>query len=216
MNGIFNYDNKFFSVVNKMVDGIYVSILWLLFSIPVITFGASTTALYYTVHKSLRGNRGYVWRCFWTSFKSNFKQTTKIWLVLLALFLVLLVDQQILMTFMQQGRSFGALYYCIYFFLFFWAVYCVYVFAYSARFENGMKETMKNAGYIAILHLPWSLLVLLLLVVASIVMYVSPISILFMPAATTCVMELFLEKKIFRKYMSAEDLQKEQELDYIR
>ena len=64
MNNIFNYDNGFFRVVNKIVDGFWASILWFIFSLPVVTFGASTTAFYYTVHKSLRGNRGYVWRSF--------------------------------------------------------------------------------------------------------------------------------------------------------
>ena len=69
MDDLFNYDNKFFRFMNKVADGFYVSILWILFCIPIVTAGASTTALYYTVHKSLRRNRGYVWKNFWESFK---------------------------------------------------------------------------------------------------------------------------------------------------
>ena len=60
MGNLFNYDNKFFEIINKIVDCFFAGTLWILFSIPVITFGASTTAFYYTVHKSLRGNRGYI------------------------------------------------------------------------------------------------------------------------------------------------------------
>lgn len=52
MNNIFSYDNGFFRVVNKIVDGFWASILWFVFSLPVVTAGASATAFYYTVHKS--------------------------------------------------------------------------------------------------------------------------------------------------------------------
>lgn len=213
MNNIFNYDNKFFRTVNKITDGFYASILWLVFSIPIITFGASTTAFYYTVHKSLRGNRGYVWNSFWGAFKSNFKQATKIWLVLLVLFVFLFADNQITFEFLKQGSSLGMLYYFFYLMMFFEAVWAVYIFAYSARFENGWKATMKNAAIIAVVNLPWSFLVLVLLIGASLVIYVSPFMITLMPAAVACIFDKFLEK-IFRKYMTEEDLAREQELDW--
>lgn len=213
MNNIFNYDNKFFRTVNKIADGFYASILWLIFSIPIITFGASTTAFYYTAHKSLRGNRGYVWNSFWGSFKSNFKQVTKIWLILLVLFLFLFVDNQIMFEFLKQGSSLGVLYYFFYLMMFFEAVWAVYIFAYSARFENGWRATMKNAAIIAVVNLPWSVVVLALLIAASLVVYVSPFMITLMPAAAACILDIFLEK-IFRKYMTEEDLEKEKELDW--
>lgn len=213
MNNIFNYDNGFFRVVNKIVDGFYASILWVLFSLPVVTFGASTTAFYYTVHKSLRGNRGYIWQSFWSSFKSNFKQVTKIWLVMLAVFAFLFADARIMFTSLKAGSQLGMLYYVFCFLLFFWAIWCVYLFAYSARFENGMKATMKNAGFIALLNLPWSLLVLALLLAGMLIIYLSPIMVTLVPAGVMYLYDMFLEK-IFRKYMTEEDLKKEMELDW--
>ncbi len=215
MNNIFNYDNGFFRVINKIVDAFYVSILWVLFSLPIITFGASTTALYYTVHKSLCGDRGYVWRSFWNSFKSNFKQTTKIWLILAVLFAFLFADSRIMYVFLQQGSKLGALHYFFYFLLFFWAVWTVYIFAYSARFENSMKATMKNAAILAVLHLPWSLLLLLILLAGGLAVYLSPILITIVPSGAAVLYHMFLEK-IFRKYMSEEDLKKEEERDWER
>ena len=97
--------------------------------------------------------------------------------------------------------------------MFFWAVWCVYIFAYSARFENGLKQTMKNAGIIALLNLPWSVVVLVLLLAGSLLVWLSPVSITFMPAVLTYLYDMFLEK-IFRKYMTEEDLKREEELDY--
>ncbi len=213
MRSIFNYENRFFVISGKIVDCVWVSILWLVFSLPVITVGASTTACYYTVHKSLRGDRGYIWSCFWSAFKSNFKQTTKIWLVLLAAFGILFLDGQITFGYLKQGSPFGVLYYIFYFLLFFWLVYSIYVFAFSARFENGMKETMKNAGILALLHLPWSVAVLAVLVAASVLVYRSPVTVIIVPAAVACLLDMCLER-VFRRHMSAEDLQAQKELDW--
>lgn len=47
----FNWDNIVFQMLGKLVDCVWVSILWVICCIPVFTIGASTTALYYTVHK---------------------------------------------------------------------------------------------------------------------------------------------------------------------
>ena len=212
MNNIFNYDNGFFRAVNKMVDGLWASVLWLLFSIPIITFGAPTTAFYYTVHKSLRGNRGYIWRCFWNSFKSNFKQTTKIWLLLMVIFAFLFADSRIMYAYAQQGSKVGMLFYFFLILMVFQTVWGVYIFTYSARFENGLKDTMKNAGIIAMLNLPWSLLVLVLLVAGALIIFISPIAVTFIPTIVMCLYDMFLEK-IYRKYMTKEDLEKEEAFD---
>lgn len=212
MNNIFNYDNGFFRAVNKMVDGLWASVLWLLFSIPIITFGASTTAFYYTVHKSLRGNRGYIWRCFWNSFKSNFKQTTKIWLLMMVIFAFLFADSRIMYAYAQQGSKVGMLFYFFLILMVFQTVWGVYIFTYSARFENGLKDTMKNAGIIAMLNLPWSLLVLVLLVAGALIIFISPIAVTFIPTIVMCLYDMFLEK-IYRKYMTKEDLEKEEAFD---
>lgn len=213
MNHLFSYDNGFFRAVNKIVDGFWASILWFVFCLPIVTAGASTTAFYYTVHKSLRGNRGYIWRSFWSSFKSNFKQTTKIWLVLLVIFAFLYADNRIMFAYLERGSQFGVFYYFFYILMVFWAVWSVYIFAYSARFENGLKNTMKNAGIIALINLPWSVLVLILLAAGMLLVYLSPITVTFVPAVVMCLYDMFLEK-IFRKYMSEEDLKKEEALDW--
>lgn len=211
MNHIFNYENGFWTFMNKLADAVIASLLWVVFSLPVITFGTSTTAFYYTVHKSLRGDCGYVWKSFWKSFKSNIKQTTKIWAVMMAVFAILFGDLRIMHMFLKQGSSFGMLSYIFYGLLFLCAIWCIYIFSYSARFENGMKATMKNAGMIALLNLPWSFLMLVLLIIGACVVYILPPVLILVPAVVMYVYNIFLEK-IFRKYMSEEDLKKEEAL----
>ena len=53
--GLFNFDNVFFRGMNKLVDCVYVSFLWLICCIPIFTIGASTSALYYTSRSEVEG-----------------------------------------------------------------------------------------------------------------------------------------------------------------
>ncbi|MFQ9389333.1 MAG: YesL family protein [Coprococcus sp.] len=82
-----------------IINIIYVSVLWILFSIPIITIGASSTALYYTVTKVIRHGRSYIFREFWQSFKSNLKQSTAVWLIYLVMMGILLVDIRVMGAF---------------------------------------------------------------------------------------------------------------------
>ena len=202
----FNMNNKFFQVLDKIIDTFFLSILWLVFSLPVITIGASTTALYYTAHKSLRRDKGYVGRTFLKAFKDNFKQVTLMWLINLVIDVVLVLDCIIMQeTFM------------LYLFLIlggFVIVWQIYQAAYVARFQNKVLASMKNAFLFFVANLPWSLLILLLLVVCAVVIILAPITLLFIPASLFLVYDAILER-IFRKYMTEEDLQNELEEDML-
>ena len=96
MRTLFHPDSKLMRTLTKLAEGILLSLMWFFLSVPVITAGASTAALYYTVHKSLFHDNGYVWLAFWNAFKANFKQSTIAWLLALlfyGLFLVALLIQ---------------------------------------------------------------------------------------------------------------------------
>ena len=59
MANLFNYDGKLMRALQKIAESLLLSLLWLLFSIPVFTIGAASAALYYTTKKSLINNQGY-------------------------------------------------------------------------------------------------------------------------------------------------------------
>ena len=84
LSGIFNYDNPFWRFIGKLCDVMILNVLWVLCSIPVVTMGASTTAVYYVTLKLVRDEEGPTIRSFFKSFKENFRQATIIWLIMLA------------------------------------------------------------------------------------------------------------------------------------
>ena len=96
MGSFFSADGAFFTAVNKIIDTIFLSILWIIFCIPLFTIGASTSALYATANKVLRHDRSYIFRQFWDSFKSSFKQSTIAWLFCVLVIFVLVSDIRII------------------------------------------------------------------------------------------------------------------------
>ena len=84
MGRFFNMDNKFFVFMGRIADLCMLNILCIVCCIPVITAGASLTALYYVTMKMVRNEESYIFRSFFKSFKQNFKQATVINLIMLA------------------------------------------------------------------------------------------------------------------------------------
>lgn len=210
MGDFLNLDNKFFQGVGKVVDCIWLSILWLIFSIPVITSGAATTALYYTVNKVVRNGRGYIWQEFWSSFKSNLKQSTLIWFIVTIIYAVLGFDLYVMYQMAKAGDKLGSFYMVFVVLIALVTMWVFYLFPYLARFVNTTKQILKNSAYMAIFNLPWTivLFVLFLAVVMGLI-YMPPI-IMVVPAVYTLLKNLILEK-IFKKYMSPEDIAAEEE-----
>lgn len=210
MSAIFNYDNKFSQGMNKLVNIFFISVLWLVWCVPIVTVGASTTAMYYTVNKVLRHNRSYVFKEFWSAFKSNFKQSTILWLILFAVGALMSVDAYIMKAFYEAGSEIGKMYVVFYILILFEIIYSIYIFANLARFENTNKQIVKNAAIMSIAHLPWSLLMLALLALVVFLDLLLPPLIIVLPAVYMWLCNLILEK-IFRKYMSDESLLEEEE-----
>ena len=215
MSNFFNADNKLWSGINSAIDAILLNMLWLITCIPIITIGAATTAYYYTNHKVIRNQRSSIWTEYWSSFKGNFKQATKTWLIFLVIFVLMYFDINICSRYLQAGQKIGAMMYLFYGLLAIMLVWFAFVFAYMARFENTMKETLKNAAAIAATNPLSSLLVLVIFAAALFASWLIPLLIWFIPALAITLLNLVIEK-VFRKYMTPEDLEAEQENDQMR
>ena len=209
---MFNYDNKVFEFINRVVDTMFVALLWVVFSLPVITIGASTTAFYETVHKVLRQNRGYIWRTFWKTFTSNFKRSTIVWLIQLGLSLFFLLDMQIMKEALAQGEKGGWLYYFFMISLVIMYVWFIFNCAYIARIEDGVKKTMKNTLIMMIMNLQWAALIFVILCAGCAAVVFVPISILFIPSGVFFLYDVII-LKVFNKYINMGDEEKKEEVD---
>lgn len=210
MSGIFNMDNSFFRIIGKAVDCIYVSLLWLVCCIPVITIGASTTALYYTVHKSIVEDNGYIFRDFKNSFLSNFKQSTAAWLILLAIGAFLGTDAYLTYQLRKVGDKVGTVYYVILVLLVVLFIVITYIFPYISRFKDNLKTIFKNSIFIGFGNVLNTVLMLITLVIAVYFVYVVPFLILIVPALYMLGIGQLMER-IFAKYIPKEEVLEEQD-----
>ncbi len=216
MGRFFNYDNGIMQALSKIFDCICINFLWLLCCIPIFTIGASSAAYYYAYNKAIRQKRSYACKEFFRGFKENFKQSTKIWLLVLLLYIVTFVDCHILSTMSEKVGYAKVLLIIMMAFIVLITMWITYVFPYMSRFENGTKAVMKNSAIIMIANLPWSLLLLILFALATFgFLFVVGLGLFVVPIVYMVFANLILER-VFRKYMSPEDLEKEKEIDMYK
>lgn len=201
---LFNPDSGIMRSLSKFTDCICLSLLFFVSCIPIVTIGTASTALYYTVHKVLRHDRGYMFRDYVTSFRDNFKQTTPVWLAALAIGVVMGLDLQIANFYAASVAYFSALSAVSFLGLVIWFAWITYLFPYMARFENTRKQSMKNAILMVIAHLPMTALMLVIAAATGFVLYLAPFVIFIIPSVYVWLQSYVLER-IFRKYMSEED-----------
>ena len=72
----FSMDSPVFHIADQITDLLVAGFLWLVFSVPVVTIGPASAALYYTVVKVVRRKRETVTKSFLYAFRLNFKQGT--------------------------------------------------------------------------------------------------------------------------------------------
>ena len=85
MRALFSPENPVMNIIGKIGTGIYLNLLWFICSLPIITAGAATTALFRACRFVVREQGTGVTAEFFKAFKSNFKQSTLVWLILLVL-----------------------------------------------------------------------------------------------------------------------------------
>lgn len=149
-------DNVVVRALNKIFDMVCLNLMWLICCIPIVTIGASTTALYTVMLKMVRNEEGYIFRGFFKAFKSNFKQSTIIWIIVLLLGIVCWIDLQVALVI--QGVP-GIVMRSIFILIGFILLSAInYLFPLTARYENGIRATFRNTLLLTIGRLPYTLL----------------------------------------------------------
>ena len=127
-------DNIVVRALSRLFDLILLNILWVLFSLPLVTVGASTAALYSVMMKIVANEEGYIIRGFLDAFRRNLKQSTVVWLMLLAAGAVLAADVMILGSFTGMPAKAGLV--LLGAVAFIYLTELIFVFPLIARFEN--------------------------------------------------------------------------------
>ncbi len=153
MNNLLNPDNKVMQFITKVADSVFLNLLWLIFSLPIVTIGASTTALFTVTERMVRNEEGNLWKGFYQAFRSNLKSATKTWLILLLLGAALIGDTWICWHMRYENPFWTVLTAVLFVADAAYLIILMYVFPLSARFENTSFQMIKNAFMIGMRYL---------------------------------------------------------------
>ncbi len=172
MHNLFHYENPFIQFLVRVGDLMILNALFILCSLPVVTLGASLTALHRVTQNMLFEQEEPLLKAFFRAFRQNFRQSTLAWLVELVVIVSLVCDVLLVMAYFDGGLAKA-----MYILVAVLAILVVGVFSYLmpliARYENGMRQQVNNAVVLAIIKLPKTVLLMLLNLLPVILLLIS-------------------------------------------
>lgn len=211
MGRVFNFEGPVFTFLSRVADLFWLNLLFILCCIPVVTVGASVTALYYVTLKMAKDQEGYITRSFFKSFKENFVQATIIWLLIAAVFVIMFMDIRIAggadLAQWSGSSTIGNVVIVAAFVMgILMIMITTYVFPLLAQFDNTVKNTIKNAFLISIRHLPYTILIVFVTALPVVLIWFFPALLLIVLIMFSAVAYINSKtfNKIFAVYMPKE------------
>lgn len=201
MSNFFNMDNPFFTTLSKICDILFISVVYVLLCIPIITFGPASTALYYSTVKVIRKERGYLYREFFKSFRMNFKRGAITGVIFVILFVVLIYD--LLYAWQMVGVDYnkGSIFLGIFIaFSLLVLSFSIYAFPILSRFEMTVKQLIKASIFMSMRYFHFTILMDAIMVASIVAFLFMPMLLFILPGAATFLISLMMER-IFKKYM---------------
>ena len=168
MDKFFDSGNPVMRFLSRLVDLAILNIMTVVYALPLITAGASLTAMNYVLLHLYRRDETYVTRMFRKSFKDNLRQGIPLGLIVLFTALITAVDLWAMHA--SGSRLITLMMIIITVIAGFLFVAFVYMFALQSRYENSVKGTIINAFRLALGNLPRTALMMVIWIVCILVM----------------------------------------------
>lgn len=154
----FVIDSPVMRFLGRVGDILLLNIVFVVTSIPVITIGTALSALYTVAMKLVRGEDPAIIKEYLKAYKRNFKPATICWLFMAVIGVLLFVDFRLVAVF--SGTAYTVMRLLLAMILGIWLLTFLYLFPYIARFENTILNSMKNALFLSVAHIPSTLMML--------------------------------------------------------
>ena len=194
MSGIFNLDSPVVRAVTRFGALILLSLLWFVGCIPLVTIGISCTSVYAAIHKVFDQKEGIAALEYLKSFKSNFRQATLSFLPLGLLELLLLAECFVTEFLQEQSIAWVNLRPVFLVLSYLVGLWIVYTAAYSARFQDNAKTTIRQSALLALANPVQSILLLAALWAIIFVLPVFPPLIVILPGIFGWIAHKLMEK----------------------
>lgn len=186
--------------MDKIMNLCVIGFLWLLFSLPVVTVGAATTALFSYTLRLAQNEEGYIFKSFWKSFRENFVRSTVLWLCAAAVGLFLAADLYAC-RFLPFGAGFrwGArIVLASIGFVYFLTI--LYVFPLTSAFSISFKKTVVDSLVMGVGNLYVSVTILVIYGIFAAVTWFVPVLFMIWFALASYFASHFYHS-VFRRYI---------------
>ena len=148
ITSLFDNDSLFGKIMTRFGILIGANLMFVIFSLPVITIAASITGLYHVMFKTLRGN-GVLnpFKMFWQGFKNNFKQATIVWMLALLLTFIFYLEFRITGI---AGGNLAIVRYALIIIATVLLILLIYIFPVMTAFADTIPNLLKNSFYFAV------------------------------------------------------------------
>lgn len=151
MSRLFDAGGKPMLVLSQIFDVLILSLIFLVFCVPVVTIGPALCALYHTSAKLISQRKGYLFRGFVHSFRINFKQAFPAWLILLAV--MMLMGGNVYYALTAWKGIFQVIMIAVYLSVLIVAImFTGFIFPTVATFECKFRQIFSNAMVMAVTH----------------------------------------------------------------
>lgn len=155
---MFRLNSPVMQLMARLFDLILLNLVFLICCIPVVTIGASCTALHTVCLKYADGDEPPVLGTFFTAFRKNFVQATLSWLVLFAAGAFVYLDTGLAARTGAGGAPMQVLLAAASLVL---LAVGLYLFPIQARYQNTIRANCRNALLLAVRHFPRTVLLAL-------------------------------------------------------
>lgn len=173
MKSMFNLDSPLNKGLILVADLMLVNFLFLLFSLPILTIGASLTAMNSVTLKMARKEQPSILKSFWESFNENLKQATILWILTIGMGMVLFAWYIVIENLINIGIA-SVFRVFLYIFMVMFIIMLTYIYYLQAMFANKIMQTIKNALLFSIKHLFFSFIFILIIFVGIFIVFFYP------------------------------------------
>ena len=198
---MFRWDSPLMIIMRGIYDYIFVTVFMIICSLPLVTAGAALCAGYDAVRRYLIEERGSnVMAVYFQCFKKNFKQSTVVWLICAAVFILFWQGLRVMDALAYEGTPAMVLQGILITGMVLTVAVLLCTLAVVARFENKVFGTLKNSVMLCFMNL-WRIALLMVVVAAAAAaIYVLPLTALISPALPTFYWYRCMEK-VFEPYL---------------
>ncbi|MCU9615125.1 DUF624 domain-containing protein [Caldibacillus lycopersici] len=199
-----NYHSPFWQRMEKLYYVILLNLLWILFSLPIITIGASTAALYHTTFNLVKGKDVQVFTDFYHAFKLNFVRNMVMGLFVICFGLLLMLVQGF---YLQLATEISQVIYYLYLFVtFLFILFLVNIFPVLGSFKGSFLEIARITLFLSIKYLPMSILMIIInFFILYLCQFVIPLAVIAVALIAFVNSHIFL-KKVLKVSFTAEEL----------